>query len=114
MSPLKNQVFHFRWEPDENWIFRAFLVASNPSDFHWELDENGAVVITGLVDTYKTLEVVVPDEIDGRPVVAVGEDAFAYCFSLTSVSLPKGLQTLGKSAFNNCSSLTSVSLPDGL
>ena len=51
-------------------------VKNQPSDFRWELDENGEVVITGLVDKDNATEVVVPAEIDGRPVGAVASAAF--------------------------------------
>ena len=40
----------------------------------------------------------------------IGDGAFSYCNSLTSVSLPQ-VQTVGAYAFDNCNSLTSVSLP---
>lgn len=46
------------------------------SKYAWELNGNGEVVFTGLVDNKNATEVVVPAEIDGRPVVAIGTGAF--------------------------------------
>ena len=43
----------------------------------------------------------------------VGERAFSWCSSLTSVTFPEGLQQVGGCAFLACSSLTSVTLPQG-
>ena len=41
-------------------------------------------------------------------------EAFGGCSSLTSVTLPEGLQQMGQCAFRGCSSLTSVTFPEGL
>lgn len=37
--------------------------------------------------------------------------AFAYCSSLTSVTIPSSVTSIGEGVFNNCSSLTSVTIP---
>lgn len=47
-------------------------------------------------------------------VTTVGNTAFYYCTSLTSISLPEGLTTISFAAFSFCSSLTSITLPKGL
>ena len=39
-------------------------------------------------------------------VTTIGESAFYYCSSLTSVTIPNSVTTIGKSAFYYCSSLT--------
>ena len=106
-----------------------------PSDFEWQVDEaTGGVAITKLLN-WNATEIVVPDQIDGRPVVKIGESAFAetwltsiklpdallsvdsnafYASCLTSLKLPSGLRSVGEAAFLNCSQLKSVELPDGL
>ncbi|MDR1221139.1 MAG: leucine-rich repeat protein [Treponema sp.] len=48
--------------------------------------------------------------ISGAGVETVGDYAFTYCESLTTVSLPVAT-TIGEGAFNGCTSLASVSLP---
>jgi len=47
-------------------------------------------------------------------LTSVGNAAFMYCSSLTSMVLPDSLTQLGDVAFDQCSSLTSVVLPDSL
>ncbi len=42
---------------------------------------------------------------------ALGEYAFFYCSSLTSITLPASVTSIGSGAFQNCSSLTSITLP---
>ncbi|MBR4976005.1 MAG: leucine-rich repeat domain-containing protein, partial [Thermoguttaceae bacterium] len=54
---------------------------------------------------------VVPAEIKGRPVVALGREAFWGCDELTEITLPEGLKTVGDEAFANCSQLTELTLP---
>ena len=58
-------------------------------------------------------EVVVPAEIDGVPVVAIGDRAFEGR-TVTSVTLPDGVVSIGNFAFNNCSSLKTVTMGEGI
>ena len=55
-----------------------------------------------------------PDKIDGKPVVNVGEGAFKNCTGLTGVSVPKGVKQIKKLAFMGCIGLSEVQLPEGL
>lgn len=47
-------------------------------------------------------------------VTSIGEYAFYYCSSLTSVTIPKGVTQIGECAFEGCSGLTSVTIPKGV
>ena len=47
-------------------------------------------------------------------VTAIGDSAFSYCDSLTSVSIPDSVTAIGDEAFYSCSSLTSVNIPDSV
>ena len=47
-------------------------------------------------------------------VTSIGEDAFSYCTSLASITIPEGVTSIGGDAFNNCTSLTSVTIPEGV
>ena len=44
-------------------------------------------------------------------VTLIGNDAFACCSSLKSVTIPKSVTTIESQAFYNCSSLTSITIP---
>ena len=45
----------------------------------------------------------------------IGKEAFAYCMSLSSVSLPKkGLTTIAERAFTDCSSLSDIVIPNSV
>ena len=51
---------------------------------------------------------------EGSELTSIGEAAFSGCNSLTSITLPEGLEYIGKYAFDGCESLTSLALPEGL
>ena len=82
-------------------------------------------------------DLVIPDKVEGKKVVAIEPAAFSGCTSLKSIKLPEGICYIGENAFdgctllksitipkevseisaetfNNCTSLTSVTLPEGL
>lgn len=79
-------------------------------DFLYERN-NGEITITGYTGAER--EIVIPKEIDGRPVTAIGERAFAH-YDLTSVTFPNTLTYIGEYAFDDCETLTEVNLPDSL
>ncbi len=56
---------------------------------------------------------VIPDQLDGYPVTAVGDWAFSNCVSLTSVTIPDGVTKIGSNPFEDCMSLTDINVsPD--
>lgn len=57
--------------------------------------------------------IVVPAQIEGKPVTVIGEDAFLGSH-ITAISLPEGLVEIGCSAFLSCTKLTSIVLPDSV
>ena len=53
--------------------------------------------------------VIIPDS-----VTSIGDLAFLYCTSLSSIDLPSSLTFIGTEAFYNCDSLTSVTIPNSV
>ena len=57
---------------------------------------------------------IIPKELDGYTVTAIGDRAFEYCNSLTSITIPDSVTSIGEDAFQYCYSLTSVTIPDSV
>ncbi|MCD8341519.1 MAG: leucine-rich repeat domain-containing protein, partial [Clostridiales bacterium] len=70
---------------------------------------DGAATITGYDGDGGA--VTVPASLDGYPVVAIGDSAFAGCTQLTSITLSEGITSIGQWAFYGCTSLTSLTIP---
>ena len=71
---------------------------SNTNDF---LIENGILTKYG----GKKKDVVIPDG-----VTSIGDSAFSYCNSLTSITIPDSVTSIGDEAFEYCYSLTSINV----
>ena len=71
--------------------------------------ENGALIKVDDSDIGPDGSFVIPDG-----VTRIGDCAFSYCSSLTSVNIPDSVTSIGKGAFVGRSSLTSVSIPDSV
>jgi BspA type Leucine rich repeat region (6 copies) len=73
---------------------------------------NGAITITDY-NTAAGLNVVIPTTINGYPVTAIGYAAFAD-LTLTTVTLPDSVTTIGDEAFAYCFNLTAVTIGNGV
>ena len=91
---------HFTWKLSE----------AMSSDFDWTEEDDG-VVITGYNGAFTNFSI--PDDINGKPVVRIGETAFEES-DIQQIGLPKDLQKIDARAFDNCQSLSFVGLPEGL
>ena len=49
-----------------------------------------------------------------RSVTSIGTAAFYNCYALSSISIPSSVTSIGNYAFNNCYSLSSASIPSGV
>ena len=100
---------------NENGIEFIALSVEEPTDpslFMYEIN-NGEVTITG-INGFLGNNVVISATIEGYPVTAIGEMAFAECADIISLSIPDSVKTIGSYAFYYCAFLESVKLPAGL
>lgn len=111
---------------------------TNDASKDFKFTENnklGGVEITKY--TGAKIKVNIPSELDGKPVVSIGDSAFFKCKKITDIFVPdsvsvidirafsgcvglkkitlsKGLTEIGDAAFANCSSLEKIVIPDSV
>ena len=104
-------------------------------DYTWRLLEDGTAEILEYNGSESNL--VIPGELEGHPIsaignmafvgkpdlldltlpegiVTIGEDSFLECGNLERVTFPSSLRTIGLSAFSTCGNLKEVSFQEGL
>lgn len=82
--------------------------ASDVDYFAWQLNEAEDVVITGFNSLCSDADITVPEEIEGRKVVAIGDKAFFKCGNLRSVRIPSTVESISKYAFQGVYSLEEI------
>ena len=90
----------------------------------WELYDDGELVISGngamwdWNDSSKSpfyqIRKYIKKVTINYGITSIGNYAFYYCYSLTSVIIPGSVTSIGKYAFYNCGSLISVTIPGGV
>ena len=73
-------------------------------DYEYALLDDGTVEIAGYKGSADLLAI--PAELDGKAVTSIGDYAFLFCGSLTSVSIPDSVTSIGDYAFAGRSNLT--------
>ena len=86
--------------------------AAELSDYTYTVQADGTISITGYRGKDTALEI--PASINGAAVTAIGDHAFEYDQSITSIDLPNSLVSIGAYAFNDCSGLLEIEFPNGL
>lgn len=71
----------------------SFAYAENSAVYEYEVQEDGTLIITGYHRYGSDRSIVIPEEIDGICVTAIGAEAF-YNNDLESVTIPNGITML--------------------
>lgn len=82
------------------------------SDFEYYVYDDNEATITGYTGSRSKL--IIPYTIYGHTISSIYDEAFRYCSSLTSVTLPNSVKNIGWYAFSDCTNLTSISIPDSV
>ena len=92
-------------------------IADNWTDpetgYTWSYTVNGQIA-TIEKNKWATGSLVIPATINGYPVRIIGDEAFARCSGLTSITIPNSVTSIGDYAFYGCSGLTSVTIPNSV
>lgn len=92
-------------------------MAVNTAEFEILENEDGSVTINRYIGSGG--DVVIPAEIDGKPVFAIGNvvgttGAFQDCTNVTSVVIPDGVVEIQDNAFYGCTNLEVVTVPSSV
>ena len=77
-------------------------------------NSNNELTITGFDPGFTppaNYQLVIPDDIDGAPVVAIADAAFRQKSNFTSLYIGKNVASIGTNAFRQCTALTAVVIP---
>lgn len=75
---------------------------------------DGIEVFQYIGNPYTTTEIIIPNQINGKPVVAIGDYAFDNQQLLKDVYLPNTIISIGNRAFNSCEVLENIELSQSL
>ncbi len=78
----------------------------------WGEEDISIVKVKGIDN--EVTEIVVPEKLAGKTVVAIGDNAFANLVNVEKIQLPDTIISIGEEAFSNCTKLKSVNLPKEL
>ncbi len=91
-----------------NTIFGVRKFGITEDGLRWYKTPDGEVTVFGY--TGSSVNVVIPDSIDGAPVTKIHEKAFLYLDFIEKVTISDTVKTVGVHAFGNCTSLKSVKI----
>ena len=90
----------------------AFTACSNLTDVTVYVSQycRSIAAVSAFPSVYRSVKKAII--VDG--VNSIGGGAFAYCYGLTSVTIPDSVTSIGSEAFYKCTGLTSVTIPDSV
>ena len=102
-------------DADGSYSGNAFVApwanASKPI-FEYRLNDDEQATITKYTGSVAYLTI--PDELDGYPVIGIGNEVFKGNTSLRGVVIPDSITTIGDWAFSGCKNLSDITLSKGL
>lgn len=103
------------WGATYGGLPTVMLIGTLPSNPLTYTTNSGAITITGFVGPSSGVtNVVIPDSINGYPVVAIGNYAFYHCTNMPSVVIGNNVNSIGSGAFSSCYNLTNLMIPNSV
>lgn len=86
-------------------VVAVLLTACNPkygdTNLEYNIEENGEITIVSYTDSTLVHEIVVPDEIDGKPVTKIADFGIVNAENLYTIRIGKNVKEIGTWAFTN-------------
>lgn len=96
--------------------YAAESVSLKDKNFEYSIDKNTegtkGIFITKYIGSDK--KVTIPDAIEGKKVIEIGEHAFSNNKNIEEISMPNGVVRICEMAFSDCTNLKSVNLSKSL
>ncbi len=89
----------------------TFVTERTSGDYKFTTSD-GTISITGYVGVGGA--VVIPGNLVGMPVTAIGNRAFVEKTTISAVTIPQGVSSIGDAAFSGCTGLTGITIPDSV
>jgi len=93
----------------ENTAAATYRAKLNVNDLGGVIWTDGSVA--NVLDTNRTKYVNL--DLSGSTITSIGQNAFAYCTSLTGVTIPNSVTSIEYYAFSDCTSLVAINLDSG-
>ncbi len=103
----------YTYSNGHTYVDSLYCTSCDNCAFSYSLDKDGNAIITYCYWNVSG-KISIPDKIDGHTVVSIGEYAFDWCESITSVTIPATVKTIAYEAFYGCTALESVSIGGGV
>lgn len=108
---------------DDEEVGGGSIVNPNPDEdlggsyaypFGYEIVDNRVYIIKDDRNYSLSGEVIIPEMIEGYPVVAINAWAFNGCTEITSITIPYGVTSISAAAFMGCTNLSVINIPSSV
>ncbi len=95
------------------YVSAKYVVSKPCGEFTYEDAIGETAIITKVSVKSGCTEIDMTDNftMNDRPISGIGDQAFYYCTSLTSIKLPETVKSIGNFAFAGCASLEEIIIP---
>ena len=112
-----NNVYQF--EESEEWVNKAkssfkFVAKYNDGNANVIECNTSNELSSGETKPYYLSNNAMTEAYIGDCVTSIGNSAFRYCSSLTSIDIPSGVTSIGFDVFRDCTSLSSIEIPNSV
>ena len=103
----------FTYRVNDDWGFYCEVISEENKTCQIGSSERAAIEVSSVFN-WPESTCVIPAEIRGYKVIAIGDYAFYDCENFIEVTIPEGVVTIGEHAFAGCKKIEKIHLPSSL